>query len=247
MLLISFIEFFEHPVFGFNDVYMFFILLYLFIFVYIFIIQCLLLSLILPFFLLSWVWNSNYWFKTFPHFLKITDDIQYYFILVSGVQHSGGHLYNLLSDACDQSSTHLAAYTVIVTLFTVFPMLYFTSQWLFFFFYYQFALLNPFTFFTPPSNHLPSGNHQFVLSMSLFLDFFGHLFCSFDYIYKWNHMAYVFLCLTSFTSRSTCVVVNGKVSFLMANVIFHCVYVSHLCPIAYGWELGLLPYLGYCK
>ena len=51
-------------------------------------------------------------------------------------------------------SAHLAPYVVITILLAAFPMLYFTTSWLFW--NYQFVLLNPFIFFTqfpnPPSS-----------------------------------------------------------------------------------------------
>ena len=55
---------------------------------------------------------------------------------------------------------------VITLLFTVFPLLYFTSPWLFC--NYQSVLLNPFTFFTQPPSYMVTIN-LFTVSMSWFL------------------------------------------------------------------------------
>ena len=53
----------------------------------------------------------------------------------------------------------------------LFPILYFTSPWLFC--NYQFVLLYPFTSFTHPADALPSGNQQNVLVFMIpFLFFF---------------------------------------------------------------------------
>ena len=56
------------------------------------------------------------------------------------------HLCNFLSDHPDKSHTHLTPHTVIRILLSLFPMLHFTSLWLFC--NNQFVLLNAFTFFT---------------------------------------------------------------------------------------------------
>ena len=57
-----------------------------------------------------------------------------------------------------QSPYHCPFFLHICSLATMFPMLYFTSPWLFC--NYHFILLNPFTFFTHPPDPLPSANHQ---------------------------------------------------------------------------------------
>ena len=46
-------------------------------------------------------------------------------------------------------------------IYILFPVLYFTSPWLFC--NLQFVLLNPFTFFCPTCNPLPLDNHQIIL------------------------------------------------------------------------------------
>ena len=57
--------------------------------------------------------------------------------------------YTLQSVPPDISSTHLTPYIIITVLLNTFPVLYFTSSWLFC--NYQFVLFDPFSFFT----HLP--------------------------------------------------------------------------------------------
>ena len=88
-------------------------------------------------------------------------------------------------------------------------------------------------------------------------------------MYKWYHIIFVFLCLTSLSvifSRSIHVAANGNISFFfMTNsplcvcvcihthtyiyiYIYIHIYISHLLkPIVCWWALGLFPCLGYCK
>ena len=61
-------------------------------------------------------------------YFLITVDIQYYFILVSGVQHSGQTVIQFTEWYPDDSSSHLAPYIVIRILLTIFLTLYFTSH-----------------------------------------------------------------------------------------------------------------------
>ena len=88
--------------------------------------------------------------------------------LQAGVQSTEPHqlgqwldIYATWSHHLDKSSAHLAPYTVITILLSIFSILHFTSPWLFC--NYQFVLLDPFTFFTIPPNPFPSGNCQNVL------------------------------------------------------------------------------------
>lgn len=46
-------------------------------------------------------------------FFSVTVDIQYHFMVVSGVQHRVRHLYNLHSSFLDQSSIHRATNTIV--------------------------------------------------------------------------------------------------------------------------------------
>ena len=71
-------------------------------------------------------------------------------------------------------NSQLGPYIVITVLLTVFPVLSFTSLWLFC--DYPGALLNPFTFFTQSLNFLHSGNHQSVLCIHRSLSVFKALF-----------------------------------------------------------------------
>ena len=78
------------------------------------------------------------------------------------------------------------------SLATIFPMLSFTSPWLFC--NNQFVLLNFFTFFAPPLHSLLSGNHLNVCiyySVSVLL---VHLFCFLDSIID----GYVFIAILLF-------------------------------------------------
>ena len=87
-----------------------------------------------------------------------------------------------------KSSTYLAAYTITILL-TLFPVLYFTSLWLFC--NCHFVLLNLFTF---SANSQP---HSHLATISLFSASisFCLIYCFLDSTYKQNHMVFVFLWL----------------------------------------------------
>ena len=104
--------------------------------------------------------------------------ISYYLGLVSGAQ----------TTTCFTkwapliTSTHLAPCIVITILLTVFPKLYFTSQWPFY--NYQSVLLNPFTFSTQSPNTPPLWQ---ISSLYLSVCFnFVCLFLKFTIIFKTN-------------------------------------------------------------
>ena len=91
-------------------------------------------------------WNQNIIFLKSKNVFVIIVDIKYYIVI--------RHLYDLPSDPPDQSSPHLAPYTVITMLLTIFPVPYIlhahdysVNR--------QFVLLNPFAFFTCPPKPLP--------------------------------------------------------------------------------------------
>ena len=86
--------------------------------------------------------------------------------------------HHLAPHSLRQSPNHCPCPWVmhVCSLATLFPMLYFTSPWLFC--NYQFVLLNPLTSTPSPHTPFPSGNHQNILriydSVSVLLDC---LFC----------------------------------------------------------------------
>ena len=59
---------------------------------------------------------------------SFTAYIHYYFVLVSGVQHSSHTIVYFTKCPCDICSIQLAAYTVITIRLTIFPVLYFISS-----------------------------------------------------------------------------------------------------------------------
>ena len=130
---------------------------------------------------------------SFKIHISITVYIQYYFVLISGVQHSGWKPCTLKSDPPDISSTHLSPYVVIIILLTIIPVMYFTSQWLYC--NYQSIFLNPSPFSLSPITPLLTGNHQSVFciyeSVSIL---FVHLYCCLDSMEEggpqksWNHL-----------------------------------------------------------
>ena len=75
----------------------------------------------------------------------------------------------------------MASYIIITVLLTIFTMLNFASPCLFCKCHF---VLNPFTFFTQPPIHLPSGNTKFVFCIyeAAFL-LFVHLFYSFKKLF----------------------------------------------------------------
>ena len=76
-----------------------------------------------------------------------------------------------------------------------------------------------------------SGNHQNVFCIWKSCFCFDFLFCSLDSTYKWNHMVFVFLCLTFhlviIPSRSIYAVVKGKIVclFLWSSDIYHNIFI----------------------
>ena len=70
------------------------------------------------------------------------------------------------------------------------PYVYFISLWLIYFVIESLFLLTPL-----PVLSIPFGQPQIY---SLYLWISSVLFCFSDFTYKWNHMIFVFLCLTYF-------------------------------------------------
>lgn len=78
------------------------------------------------------------------------------------------HLYTLWYDHHAKSSFHLLLFKVIILL-TILPILYITFSWIIYFVTGTLCLLFPFTYFTHTPSPLFSGNHQFSVSVRLFL------------------------------------------------------------------------------
>ena len=78
--------------------------------------------------------------------------------------------------------------------------LYISFLWLIYFVTGSLYLLVSLTYFTHLPTPLPTGNHLFVLCIYDFVSVLLCLFfCFLDSTYKWNHVVFVFLCLTYFT------------------------------------------------
>ena len=93
----------------------------------------------------------------------------------------------------------------------------------------------------PPSpvslcTSFPSGNHLFILCVTLFL--FVMFICFLDYKYKWSHSVFVFhwlISLNRIPPRSIHVIVDGKVSFLFMTDTPLCIYTTSLSvPLLVG-------------
>ena len=114
------------------------------------------------------------------------------------------------------SSAHLAPCTVITILLTIFPVLYVPSPWLFC--ANQFVLFKPFIFFTQSPNPPPIWQLS-VCSLYLWVHFcfvcFLYLWVCLNSTYKWNHMAFFFLWVTS-----PSIIPFGYVHFVTNDKIF---------------------------
>ena len=131
----------------------------------------------------------------------------------------------------DKFSYHLSPYKGITLLLTIFPMLYISSPWLIYFVTESVYLLISLTYVahSPTSSPLAT-SCLFSVSMILFLFCYLYLFCFLDFTYKWNHLVFVFLWLTSLSitpSRFIHPVANRKISFLwLSNIplyVYECV------------------------
>ena len=113
------------------------------------------------------------------------------------------------------------------------------------------------TYFSTLPTPIPTGNHLFVLciydTVSVLLCLFT---CFIDSTYRWNHATLVFPWLSSLSiipSRSTYVVVNGKISLFclwLSNIHTHTHTHTHTASSLFIHlliALSLLPYLGYYK
>ena len=135
-----------------------------------------------------------------------------------GVQHSDLTIVCIMlrSPQCYHPSPQRRYYSIVdyipyVVLFI--PMTYLFCDW-------KFVSLNPLHLFRPSWSLFP---------INLFSVFVGTsaLFWFLDSLYKWNHMAFVFVLLISLRtilSRFIYVVTHGKISFFYGWVIFHCVH-----------------------
>ena len=135
-----------------------------------------------------WFWDLLVWdilnmFKMFLKFIfnyswySILNYFQLYNIVIT-------HLHNLCSDQCSKFGSHLTPYIVVMTLLSIFPMLY-TLHPMTAFVTDNVCFLISSPYFTHPPGPLSSSNHQFVLciyeSVSIL---FVHLYCFLDSTYK---------------------------------------------------------------
>ena len=95
-------------------------------------------------------------------------------MLFSGVQHSD-YTYEVIPP--NNYNTRLAPYVVTRILLSIFPVLYFTSTWLFHNYNLYFSISSSSS--PSPPTPFPSGNHQFVLCIYKSVTVvFVHVFCS---------------------------------------------------------------------
>ena len=112
------------------------------------------------------------------------------------------------------------------------------------------------TYFSTLPTPIPTGNHLFVLciydTVSVLLCLFT---CFIDSTYRWNHATLVFPWLSSLSiipSRSTYVVVNGKISLFclwLSNIHTHTHThtLHHLYSFIYWLHLGCFHILAIIK
>ena len=163
-------------------------------------------------------------------------------ILVSGVQCSDSIFLYTTNDH-HKSSYHLAPYKVNTLLLTILPLLYVSPLWLIYFVTGSLYLLISLTYFTHPTNPLPSGSHLFVLWVSFVT--FVHLFYFLDSTYMWK-IQY----LSSFVwlTKHNILLVHPCCCKWQNFILFMTEQHSHLFnPLIYRRALWLPPYLGYCK
>ena len=144
------------------------------------------------------------------------------------------HLYTLCSDHPNKSSTHLAPHIVITILLTIFPVLYFTSSWIFCncsCVLLQLYLPSPFLPVLP--NPVSSADCQFVLCIYKFVSVsLVSLFWFSDSTYKWNHTVFVFAVwlssLSAMPSRLIHVASDDRISFFFMSEWQSIVYMCHV-------------------
>ena len=130
------------------------------------------------------------------------------------------HLHNSQNDHPNKSSAHLTSYIVIKILLTIFPMLYFIFPWLF----CNTNLYLVFLPFLPIPHNIPHIWKPSKYSLYLWICFIQlvHLFWFLHSTYKWNLMAFAFLCLIYFTEH------NGLKVHIWLKMSMYPQY-THLC------------------
>ena len=129
---------------------------------------------------------------------------------------------------------------------TVFTMLYITSQDLFY--SCKFVPFDPFLLFCPT---LPHPSPLETTDLFLYLWAWFSVFVWFGWFpkYKWDHAVLVFLHLIYFTCHDVlkahprCCKWQDFLFYGWLVFLCVCVCVSHLYPFTYQWPLGLFPYL----
>ena len=106
------------------------------------------------------------------------------------------------------------------------------------------------SYFTHPSTNLLSGNYQFVhriyssdlcVCVCVCVLTFVHFSCFLDSTYKWNHMVFFFMWLTSFS------IMYSRSKIPLPFMAFHCTYLPYLLHVSKDGYLGGFNYLDHCK
>ena len=154
------------------------------------------------------------------------------------------YLHVLWNGHHNESSKHISTYKV-VTVLTVFFMLYIMSPWPIYFISESLYLLISFAYFAQHSTYLPSDNHLFF---SLYL---WVCFCL--YIDLYFYIPHIsgnteYLSFSYFTKNNTFwVVANGRISFffVVEQYPIAWIYTPSSLSIHLLWTVRLFPYLWY--
>ena len=82
--------------------------------------------------------------------------------------------------------------------------------------------------FCPPATLIPLVT---IILFWVLFTFICYLFIILEFTFKWNHIVFVFLCLTYFSMipwRSVMSSQKARFHFFCGWVVFHCVYISHI-------------------
>ena len=145
-----------------------------------------------------WLPNSHFYFYFLNIFLFLIPYIKYNIISVSGVQDREWTFILLPRDHPSKSSTpwqhtHLLQYCWLYFLHCILHPHDFSITG-------NLYILIPSPLAPTSPTPLPSGNHQNVLYICEFDSvWFAPLFCFLDSMYTWNHIVFLFLCMTYFT------------------------------------------------
>lgn len=123
-------------------------------------------------------------------------ELTYNVILVSDVQHDDSTISCITQWSTAVNVVTVCHHTAWLQYLSIFSNVVLFTSVTYLFYKLKFAPLNALHLFHLSLTLLPSDYHQLSVFMCLFLSLC--LFCFLDCTYQWNHMVFVFICLTSF-------------------------------------------------